>query len=267
MCRRAISRPQLQQNPVSLGIRPTSMRRYLNLLTVLMIAPPALAAQASSSASRGTPEIVVNGTGSVRLKSDRANVTIAVVTRASSAATAGRQNALQFQPVLAALKRQGLVDSALTTTGYSVTLEPDAYGRAPSTAASARQYVARNAVGVTLTNLDLLGQVLDTALAAGATEVANITFTSSQVDVSRERAIALAVRSAYMDAAAIAAAARGTLGPVVEVVLLEEYGRSYGASVAVSESGNYAGAGTQLRARDVNVTVSVRVRYAFVPPN
>lgn len=242
------------------------MRRHLILIALVFATPPTVVAQTSGSASRAAPEIVVSGTGSVRLKSDRASVTVAVVTRANSAAAAGRQNALQFQPVLAALKRQGLADSAMTTTGYSVTLEQDSYGRAPSAPASSRQYVARNAVGVSLTSLDLLGQVLDTALAAGATEVANITFTSAQAAVARERAIGLAVRSAHADAAATAAAAGGTLGPLVEVVLLEDYGLSFGMSVAVSDSGNYAGAGTPFRARDVNVTVRVRVRYAFVPP-
>ena len=139
--------------------------------------------------------------------------------------------------MLAALKRQGLADTAMTTTGYSVTFEQDAYGRVPSGPPSARQYVARNAVSISLTNLDLLGQVLDTALAAGATEVANITFTSSQAVVTRERAIGLAVRAAQADAKAAAAAAGGTLGPLVEIVLMEDYGQSFAMSVAVSDSG------------------------------
>ena len=185
------------------------MHRILSLAIALIVTAvaPRLSAQPVATASRTAPEIVASGTGGVRLKSDPASVTVAVVTRANSAATAGRLNAQQFQLVLAALKRRGLADTSLTTTGYSVTLEEDAYGRAPSVPAAPRQYVARNAVGVSLTNLDLLGQVLDSALAAGATEVTNITFASSQAGVARERGIGLAVRAAQADAAAAATVA------------------------------------------------------------
>ena len=241
------------------------MRRHLLLLFALWIAIPRLTAQGGATASRGAPEIVASGIGSVRLKSDRATVTVAVVTRATSAAAASRQNAQQFQTVLAALKRQGLPDTALTTTGYSVALEQDPFGRAPAAPPASRQYVARNAVGVSLTNLDLLGQLLDTALTAGATEIANITFASSRATQARESAIGQAVRAAQADAAAAATAAGGTLGTIIEVNLLEDYGLSFAAAVVVSDSAGYASSGTPLRARDVTVSVRVRVRYAFVP--
>ena len=241
------------------------MRRHIVLLMLLVASTRIMAAQSAASASRLTPEIAAMGTGTVRLKSDRASVAVAVVTRANSAAAAGRLNAQQFQLVFAALKRQRLADSAITTTGYSVMLEQDATGRAPAGPAAPRQYVARNAIGVALTNPDLIGQVLDTALAAGATEITNITFASSQAAVARERAIGLAVRAAQSDAAAAATAAGGTLGPMIELSLIEDYGYASTAAVVVSDSANDGLAGTPLRARDVSVSMRVRVRYAFVP--
>ncbi len=102
--------------PHSITLR--SMHRYLIVFTVIITIALNTRAQASRTASRAAPEIVVSGTGSVRLKSDRASVTVAVVMRANSAAAAERQNARRFQPVLSALKRLELVDSAMTTTGY-----------------------------------------------------------------------------------------------------------------------------------------------------
>ena len=241
------------------------MRRHILLLIALWIASPRLTAQGGAVASRGAPEIVVSGIGSVRLKSDRATVTVAVLTRGMSAATASRQNAQQFQTVLTALKRQGLPDTALATIGYTVALEQDPLGRAPAASPASRQYVARNAVSVSLTNLDLVGQLLDTALTAGATEITNITFASSRETQARDSAIGEAVRAAHADAAAAATATGGTLGSIIEINLLEDYARAFGAVVVGGGSVGYANSSTPLRARDVTVSVRVRVRYAFVP--
>ena len=98
-----------------------------------------------------------------------------------------------------------------------------------------------------------------------STEITNITFASSQAAVARERAIGLAVRAAQSDAAAAASAAGGTLGPMIELSLIQDYGYGLTDSVVVSDNVNDGLAGTPVRARDVSVTMRVRARYAFVP--
>lgn len=240
-----------------------SMPRILALALALL--HPGLArAQDPAGATRSSPEIVANGSGVVTLSPDRATVLIAVVTRAASAAEAGRQNADRILPVIAALRRQGLRDSAIVTTGYSVSIE----GNPPDPTTRSREvrvtYVARNAIRVSLSQLELLGRVLDSALAAGASEIANIDLASSQAADGRRRAIAAAVRAARADAEAAAAAAGGSIGAIIEVSLTPDYGAVYN-SPRVDARMAYAVASTTFMPSDVRVSAEARVRFAFIP--
>ena len=240
-----------------------SMFRHLTIFLVLSL-PVVTGAQTLAGATRANPEIVTSGSGVVKLKPDRATLTVAVVTRATSAAEAGRLNVSRIRPVIAALKRQRLPDSAIVSTGYTVSIEREPLGRAPAPADAPQTYVARNAIRVSLWDLETLGQLVDTALSAGASEIANISFASSQAVEARQRAIAAAVRSARADAEAAAAAAGGTLGALIEVSLLPEYGVAGGRAADYYQFA-IAGAATPIMPSDVSVSVQARVRFAFTP--
>lgn len=239
------------------------MFRHLALLCSIAL-PGLIGAQAPAGAMRSSPEIVTSGSGVVKLKPDRATLTVAVVTRATSAAEAGRLNVNRILPVIAALKRQRLPDSAIVSTGYTVSIERDPLGRTPVPADAPLTYVARNAIRVSLLDLEMLGQLVDTALSAGASEIANISFTSSQAVDARQRAIVAAVRSARADAEAAAAAAGGVLGALIEVSLLPEYGVAGGRAADYYQF-SIAAAATPLMPSDVSVSVQARVRFAFTP--
>ena len=145
---------------------------FRHLAIVCTIALPSLIdAQAPAGATRSSPEIVTSGSGVVKLKPDRATLTVVVVTRATSAAEAGRLNVIRILPVIAALKRQRLPDSAIVSTGYAVSIERDPLARTTVPADAPQTYVARNAIRVSLLDLEMLGQLVDTALSAGASEV------------------------------------------------------------------------------------------------
>lgn len=215
----------------------------------------------SSGATASAPEIVSTGSGEVRVAPDRAEVTIAVETRGRTAAAAGRVNTERMTLVLAALRRQGLPDSSIATAGYSVSREDD-YRDPPSE--TPREYVARNAVEVKVADLGALGALVDTALAAGATEVANITWRSSRESEARQRAIALAVTSARAEAEAAAAAAGRALGRVVEIVVDPSRSAGFGRDVMRLESVIVTGgAVTPMMPSDIAARVQVRVRSAL----
>ena len=238
---------------------------FRRLAIVCTIALPSLIdAQAPAGATRSSPEIVTSGSGVVKLKPDRATLTVVVVTRATSAAEAGRLNVIRILPVIAALKRQRLPDSAIVSTGYAVSIERDPLGRTTVPADAPQTYVARNAIRVSLLDLEMLGQLVDTALSAGASEVANISFASSQAADARQRAIVAAVRAARADAETAAAAAGGVLGALIEVSLLPEYGVA-GGKAAEYYQFSIAAAATPLMPSDVSVSVQARVRFAFTP--
>jgi len=230
---------------------------------VLLISAAALRAQGQVGATATAPEIVNIGHGEVRLRPDRVSVSIGVVTHGSSAAIAGTRNAQRLTPLLAALRRQGLADSVIVTTGYSVDAEYSEPGRPVP---DSQAYTARNAVRVTLVHMSELGTIVDTALASGATEISRITYESSQLAGGRQRAIALAIEAARADAAAAATAAGGILGPIIEITI--DPSGSFTPRGTLSEVVvSYRGAGgpaTPMLPSDLTVTAQARVRFSLI---
>jgi hypothetical protein len=236
------------------------MHRLILIGALTVLTGGEIAAQAPATGAASVPEIANSGVGEVKLRPDRATLSVAVVTRAPTAAAAGRLNAERMRPLLAALRRQSLPDSAITTSGYSVQID---YTREPSaTRPEIRGYVATNSVRVRLTRLDDLGQVIDTALAAGATGISNVTFESSLARAARQRAIGMAVRDARADATAAAEAAGGTLGPIIEISFESGPAINFSArAIGVSEA---MAVQTPIMPDDITVMVQVRVRSVLL---
>lgn len=240
------------------------MRRSL-ALTALTFVPALSIAQAPSTATSANPEIVANGAGSVKLTPDRAMLTVVILTRANSAAEAGRMNAARIVPVIAALKRQRLPDSAIVTTSFTVNAERDLSGRVPVPVDAPQTYVARNSIQVTLARVELLGALIDTALAAGASEITNIGFGSSEATVGRQRAIAAAVRAARADAATAAEAAGGSLGDLIEISLGPDFGIAAARANGVVLPMSGVSFATPFTPNDLTLSVQARVRFSFRP--
>jgi uncharacterized protein YggE len=220
----------------------------------------ALRAQTSTSASASAPEIINTGRGEVRLRPDRVSLIIGLVTQSSSAAEASSLNASRIRPMLAALRRLGVPDSALVTTGYNV---HRTYAEDNQPVPAANAYTARNSVEITLKRVEDLGWMIDSALSSGATEVSGITFASSQAATARQRAIAIGIEKARGDAAAAAAPAGRKLGGIIEIVIDPNDSRGFPmnrlSEVVVSGPGE-----TPMLPADIRIVVDVRVRSALV---
>lgn len=235
--------------------------RLLALVLLACIAESGLA-QAAPSPAPATALIFASGSGSVQLRPDRVTILVGVVTRATSAAAAASANAARMTPLLAALRRAGIPDSTIATSGFSVGLD-ERFNESPVPAEAERTYVASNSVLIVLTNVDAVAALLDTALASGATEVGGIQYASSREAEGRREATAIAVREARLAAAAAATAAGGSLGPLRELTVLSGGAapRMNFALTGVRSSPN----STSVIANDVNHTVHVQVRFAFIP--
>lgn len=236
------------------------MKRFAFFL--LLVAPAATDAQTPVGATLAAPEIVNTGHGEVRLKPDRVSLSIGVVTHGRDAMTAGSRNAKRLIPLLAALRRQGLADSVIVTTGYSVDADYSEPGRP---VADSLAYAARNAVRVTLDHINDLGRIVDTSLASGATEVSRITFESSQLAAGRQRAIALAIDAARADAAAAAAAAGGKLGPIIEITIdPNTFASPRGTIMNEVVATRAGGPATPMLPSDLTVAAQARVRFSLI---
>jgi uncharacterized protein len=234
------------------------------VLLGLALVPSLAFGQDASRASASTPEIVATGSAQVSMRPDRASITVSVVVRDASASDAGRVNAERMAAVLASLRRLGVPDSAMATTGFSIEVQEPPYDAPVRPIDEPTVYVARNSVTISLTDLDAIGRIVDTTLVAGASEIGGISYGSSQSSAGRRRAIALAVQEARADAEAAAEAAGGRLGELVELTLTPAYRLRGAAAASLYQSSAY-GEVSILVPSDVSESATAVMRFSFVP--
>ena len=236
------------------------VQRLVSPLTILGALLTLRSGNARGQVTAPKPEpaaVVTTGTGVVTLSPQRAVVRIGVSSHAASAAEASAHNASLLRAVLDTL-RAGFPRESLQTLTFGVGPNYDyANGR------KLIDYAASSAIRVSLNDLNRVGRVIDMALGAGATEVAGIDFDSDSTDVARHRALAQAFVKAHEDAKAVALAARGSLGRLLELTTQDQDYSGY--SMAYAASGPMLESQVPVLPRDVTVRVSVHVRWAFVP--
>jgi len=190
------------------------IRRFvLSTALLVLTAQPPLSVQAQTPGTPDVPTLETSGQGEVRVAPDRATVMLAVQTEATTAATAAASNARRLRAVLDTLRAVGLTSEQLSTLNYTV------YPRyAPNTSTPhVVGYTVTNSVRAEVESIANVGKVIDAALGGGANEVSSLSFYSSTEAEARRRAIALAVQQARADAEALATAAGGKLGPLVNL--------------------------------------------------
>lgn len=214
----------------------------------------------------GPPQITISGRGEVRVIPDLATVMVGVQTRAITAAEATSENSRKQRTVIAAIRAKGVPAAQIGTSSFNVQPETqyDQRGQgSPKTAG----YLVSNTVTVELRNVELVGPVLDAALGAGANQVHSLSYSIASPDSARRAALSQAVARARGDAEAAAAAAGGSLGPLLEIVATDYQVplhlarstlqlRSAGTEAVPAEPGSLA----------VTASVTVRWRYQTVPP-
>ena len=161
-----------------------------------------------------TPFIEVNGSASIEVPADEAQVSFAMETRADDAAAASAANAEAMARVFTAVRAGGFADLELETFGYS--LQPQ-YATDDTRVRTIVGYVAYNNVRATVGDVDDVGRLIDAAVAAGANRVASIAFAASDTEDARARALAEAVANARAQAVVIATALGHELGAPLQI--------------------------------------------------
>ena len=185
----------------------------LMLIAIMAVAPftPAVAQPQPTL----VPVLASSGQGEAKVTPDRASVMLNVQTRAMTAAAAAADNALRTRAVLDAVGKLGLSREQLSTEGYTVypEMQYDKAGAPPRVSG----YVVTNTVRAETKRPEQAGAIVDAALVAGANMVNSLSFYASSIDEARRQAVAAAVTSARADAEAMARAAGGTLGALIEL--------------------------------------------------
>jgi uncharacterized protein len=238
----------------------------LMLLSLLAGTAPLAAQQAVSPSGWQGPDLVTSATGEARVTPDRAHIMVGVQTRAATAAQAGADNARKTRAVIDAVKARGIPAELIATSEYN--LYPEYDNREPPREGPATPrvigYVANNTVRVEVRRLDQVGGIIDAALAAGANVINAIQFFASNVDAARHSALGEAVARARGDADALAKAAGGSLGALLELNTQSQPVRPLYRARAV-EMQSAADVQTPIEPGQQTVTVWVSGRWAFVP--
>ncbi|HNB51226.1 MAG TPA: SIMPL domain-containing protein [Anaerolineales bacterium] len=165
-------------------------------------------AHAASAAQTTTSEPVrtlsINGHGEVTLTPDIAYVYVGVHTELEAAADAVAENNDQAQAVIDALRAAGIAAEDIRTSNFSLWYSQtyDMNGQP-----NGGKYVVDNSVYITVRDLEKLGDILDTAIEAGANSINGISFDVSDKDAALAEAREKAVDDARTQAEELASLA------------------------------------------------------------
>jgi uncharacterized protein len=164
------------------------------------------------------PTVVATGQATVRLPPDRAYLTLSTETRAAKPAEAQQRNAQAMAAVQQKLEGARLPKESVRTLAYSLDEEYDFIDNRRRS----KGFRAVNTIEVRLDDITRVGEILDLAVAAGATSAQNIRFDLKERQTAERQALRLAVADARARAEAAAAGANATL---VAVTRIEEQAR------------------------------------------
>jgi uncharacterized protein YggE len=205
--------------------------------------------------AQNTPTRTVQAMGraSDSVKPEQARLYIGVITNGATAEEAASANATQTNTMISAVT--GVLGTAGTiqTVSYSVTPR---YAPGTSDPPKLTGYAANNSLQVVMTDLSLVGRVIDTANNAGANSVGGLTFELRDSDPVVQRLLTAAAQQARAHANAIATGLGGTTGAVISAV-------EQGSVVPTPVLGATAAPTTPIVTGTVSVQASVVITMAL----
>lgn len=249
-------------------------RNYSKLIlacSAIALSGSAIATVATAQDARVAPQAVasyeamrtisVTGTGTASARPDMASITFSVEARGDSAADALAANSRQMRDAMAALKRAGVEDKDLQTTGiYLNTVNGrDENGRWTE---EIDYYEARNSLVATIRDVDETGDVIDAAVKAGINGLGGIQFGFSDDAGLMDEARREAIDNARSKAQLYAAAAGVDLG---DLILITEPGSAAGPQpmYRVQMQAAEASPAPPIAAGENSVSASVTLVYAI----
>ena len=244
------------------------MRNRIALLVSLLLigviaiawgAAPIVRAQDDTPVPQTTPRtLTANGSGQVFLTPDIAYINIGVRTDGKVASEAVASNNETADKVVQALRGNGIDAKDIRTSNFSIYPQQQYNEQGQPGEIT---YVVENSLYVTVRKLDEIGDVLDSAVEAGANSIYGITFDVSNKAQLLGDAREAAVANAQQVAQELAQAAGVTLG---EVQSLTSYSGGYPAPMYSGMGGvvaREAAASVPVSAGELSFTVEVTMVF------
>ena len=251
----------------------------LLIVSLFAITRPTMMVSGTGNPAQRT--ITVNGVGTVETAPDEAILILAVTNQAATADQAAKDNANTASRVVDAILglslSKGITKDDITTIDYSLTpvyaqpdkcvttvqpgLPPDNKPQVTCTATTPQLvgYAVRNAIKVTVKDMNSIGKVLDAATWAGANEIDGISFTFTSGTYANLQKQAL--QKAIQDASGQAQTMTTALGVHITGVVSVNPAYVYQPYINYKVDTSSRGASTPIQTGTLQVTVNVQVVY------
>ena len=226
----------------------------------------ALALLVSACAPAGNANVrtlSVSGSGEALLAPDIAYIYVGVHTEDPTAAEAVEQNTSDTETLIQAIRDFGIDPNDIRTTNFSI-YPMDRFDPSTGMPSGEKVYAVDNTVYVTVRDLTKLGDLLDTAVQAGANNINSVQFDVAEKDDALQEARAEAVEDARTQAQALAQAAGLSLGEIQSISFFDAQPYPLfdgkGGDGYAAES---AAAAIPIQPGQLTFTVNVTVTYAL----
>jgi uncharacterized protein YggE len=231
------------------------------IVFAVMIFALLLSACAPAASSADVRTLSVSGSGQAFLAPDIAYIYIGIHTEKLTAAEAVAENNSQTEKLIQAIRDFGIDAKDIRTTNFSI-WPMDQFDPATGRPTGEKSYAVDNTVFVTIRKLDTLGDLLDTAVQAGANTVNSVQFDVANKDEALKQARVDAMKNAEAQAKELADAAGLSLGEVQSISFVDNQypvfdGKGGGGGLAAEA------AAVPIQPGQLTFTVTVNVSYAI----
>ena len=189
---------------------------FLGVGLTLIMQPPLPVAAQTGQTTDDLATIEVSGHGQVQAEPDQAVVRLGVQTEADTAEAALEENNERMTAVISATIEAGIEESDITTEGFR--LQPVYETSTDGQSRELVGYQASNMVRVMVSDLQMLGALLDTAVTAGSNNIQGIEFQIRNREELEAEAREAAINNAQEKAEQLTQLAGADLGPVHSII-------------------------------------------------
>ncbi len=246
---------------------------FLGVLLVFFI----VSIQQKVNTAPSSNTVSFNGEGKISIKPDMAVATFSIITDAKTAKTAQDANAKKAKAVVDFLKKQGIEERDIKTTGYNIypqyvypiitpvneysVVESRPIIAVPE-APKVVSYQVNQTMEVKIRDLDKASAVVDGIVASGANSVSNVSFQLENMDAVRAEAREKAIADAKKKAEELESKIDIRLGKIVN--FYENFGSyppAYYGKFEGGGGGDIGGVNPPLPPGESELTLSVTVTY------
>ena len=202
--------------------------------------------------------LTVQGTGSVKVESDRAGISLGVREVDEEVLKAQNKVNEKIAAIIEALKAKGVSGEDISTNGIGI--YPNYNYDEGETIVG---YTAYNTLYLTVKDVNNTGAYVDAAFAAGANSLDYVEFSAADTEAAAAKALTLAVESAREKAQILADAAGVKLGGILEIRDSADTGFDGSGIYAKNAVAEEAAAGTSVLASKQTVSATVSITFAL----